>query len=38
MCTDPDVNGADFYVMDYVEGSVVFDRADAMPSTRRCAR
>ena len=30
LCTDPDVNGADFYVMDYVEGSVVFDRADAM--------
>ena len=39
LCTDVDVNGADFYVMDYVEGSVVFDRADAMArSTRRCAR
>ena len=30
LCTDQAVNGADFYVMDYVEGSVVFDRADAM--------
>ena len=30
LCTDTDVNGAEFYVMDYVEGSVVFDRADAM--------
>ena len=30
LCTDPDVNGADFYVMNYVEGSVVFDRTDAM--------
>ena len=30
LCTDPHVNGADFYVMDYVEGSVVFNRADAM--------
>ena len=29
LCTDSAVNGADFYVMDYVEGSVVFDRADA---------
>ena len=29
LCTDAAVNGADFYVMDYVEGSVVFDRADA---------
>ena len=29
LCTDPDVNGADFYVMDFVDGSVVFDRADA---------
>ena len=30
LCTDAAVNGADFYVMDYVEGSVVFDRTDAM--------
>ncbi len=30
LCTNPDVNGADFYVMGFVEGSVVFDRADAM--------
>ena len=30
LCTDAAVNGADFYVMDYVEGSVVFDRADAL--------
>ena len=30
LCTDPEVNGADFYVMDYVEGSVVFNRADAL--------
>ena len=30
LCTDPNVNGADFYVMDYVDGSVVFDQADAM--------
>jgi len=30
LCTDPAINGADFYVMDYVEGSVVFDRTDAM--------
>ena len=29
LCTDPDVNGADFYVMDFVDGAVVFDRADA---------
>ena len=29
LCIDPAVNGANFYVMDYVEGSVVFDRADA---------
>ena len=30
LCTDPSVNGAGFYVMDFVEGAVVFDRADAM--------
>ena len=30
ICTDATVNGADFYVMDFVDGSVVFDRADAM--------
>lgn len=29
LCADPAVNGADFYVMDYVDGSVVFDRSDA---------
>ena len=29
LCTDPAVTGANFYVMDYVEGSVVFDRTDA---------
>ncbi len=30
LCTDPAVNGADFYVMGHVDGSVVFDRSDAM--------
>ena len=30
LCTDPAVNGADFYIMDFVDGSVVFDRDDAM--------
>ena len=30
LCTDPEINGADFYVMDHVDGSVVFDRTDAM--------
>ena len=30
LCTDPAVNGADFYVMDHVDGSVVFDRDDAV--------
>ena len=30
ICTDATVNGADFYVMDFVDGSVVFDRADAI--------
>ena len=30
LCTDADVNGADFYVMDFVDGSVVFDRTDAL--------
>lgn len=28
LCSDADVNGADFYVMDFVEGSIVFDLAD----------
>ncbi|MEQ8840753.1 MAG: phosphotransferase family protein [Acidimicrobiales bacterium] len=28
LCQDDAVNGADFYVMDFVEGSIVFDRAD----------
>jgi aminoglycoside phosphotransferase (APT) family kinase protein len=26
LCTDEDVNGAPFYVMSYVEGTIVFDR------------
>ncbi len=29
LCTDEGVNGAPFYVMGYVEGTIVFDRADA---------
>lgn len=28
LCTDVDVNGADFYVMEFVEGAVIFDQAD----------
>ncbi|MCP4958399.1 MAG: phosphotransferase family protein [Actinomycetia bacterium] len=28
LCADEAVNGADFYVMDFVEGSIVFDLAD----------
>jgi len=28
LCQDEPVNGADFYVMDFVEGKIVFDRAD----------
>ena len=28
LCQDEAVNGADFYVMDFVEGRIVFDRAD----------
>lgn len=28
LCQDPEVNGADFYVMEFVDGSIVFDRAD----------
>jgi len=28
LCTDQAVNGADFYVMDFVEGTIVFDLAD----------
>ena len=28
LCTDAEVNGADFYVMEFVDGSVVFDRGD----------
>ena len=35
LCTDPDVNGADFYVMDYVEGSVVFDVHDGLAVAER---
>ena len=30
LCTDPAVNGADFYVMGFVDGSVVFDREAAL--------
>ena len=30
LCTDPAVNGTDFYVMDFVDGAVVFDRDDAL--------
>ncbi len=29
LCTDPDVNGATFYVMEYVDGMVVRDAAEA---------
>ncbi len=29
LCIDTAVNDADFYVMDFVEGSVIFDRSDA---------
>lgn len=28
LCQDDEVNGADFYVMEFVEGKIVFDRAD----------
>ena len=28
LCQEDSVNGADFYVMDFVEGQIVFDRAD----------
>lgn len=28
LCTDDSVNGADFYVMEFVEGSIVFNEAD----------
>ena len=37
LCTDPSVNGADFYVMGFVEGSVVFDRqaATVVPESLR---
>jgi aminoglycoside phosphotransferase (APT) family kinase protein len=28
LCQDESVNGADFYVMDFVEGKIIFDRAD----------
>lgn len=28
LCTDDSVNGADFYVMDFVEGTIVFNEAD----------
>ncbi len=28
LCQDEAVNGADFYVMEFVEGQIVFDRAD----------
>ena len=30
LCTDPAVNGADFYVMDYVDGRVIFGHADGL--------
>ena len=30
LCTDPAVNGADFYVMDYVEGSIVLTAEDGL--------
>ena len=30
LCSDPDVNGAPFYVMDYVDGLVVRDAAEAL--------
>ena len=30
LCTDPSVNGADFYVMGFVDGAVVFEREDAL--------
>ncbi len=28
LCTDDSVNGADFYVMDFVEGAIIFNEAD----------
>ncbi len=28
LCTDESVNGADFYVMDFVEGAIIFNEAD----------
>ena len=37
LCTDPEVNGADFYVTDFVDGHILRDplSAAAVPSTKR---
>jgi aminoglycoside phosphotransferase (APT) family kinase protein len=37
-CDDPDVNGAPFYVMDYVEGVVLHDALDVPPELAEPAR
>jgi aminoglycoside phosphotransferase (APT) family kinase protein len=34
LCTDESVNGAPFYVMSYVAGTIVFDRADGLEVDR----
>ena len=38
LCTDPSVNGAPFYVMEHVEGSVIRDATDAAALPHRTRR
>ncbi|MXZ29318.1 MAG: phosphotransferase family protein [Acidimicrobiia bacterium] len=38
LCADPAVNGAPFYVMEHVEGSVIRDADDAVALSRRTRR